>query len=182
LPGVSDGAWWQLLSSAFLHVEIWHIAGNMLAVYVLGPQLELILGRARFLALYLVSGLAGSVAAFWLSAPMGLTLGASGAVYGLFGALLVLTLKLRADPRPMLALVAVNLVITFAVPNISWQGHLGGLLGGVAVAAVVVFAPRRVRGTVQAGGLAALTVLLLALVVWRTVVLTAATQPGIIPM
>lgn len=169
--GVADGAWWQLISSAFTHVDFWHIGFNMLALYVLGPQLEAVLGRIRFLALYLLSGVAGSVAAFWLSEPLGYTLGASGAIYGIFGALVVLTIKLRTDPRSMLGLLAVNLFITFAIPNISWQGHLGGLLGGAAVTALVVYAPRKSRTVVQWGGLAALAVLLLALSVARALTL-----------
>ncbi|MGN6132092.1 MAG: rhomboid family intramembrane serine protease, partial [Nocardioidaceae bacterium] len=87
-PGVADGAYWQLLTSLFTHVEIWHIGFNMVALWVLGPQLEAVLGRARFLGVYLLSGLAGSALVYWLSAPHSSTLGASGAIFGLLGALL----------------------------------------------------------------------------------------------
>src|SRR3954454_11556632 len=83
ITGVSDGAWWQLLTSTFTHVQIWHIGFNMLALYVLGPQLEAMLGRWRFLALYLLSGLFGSAAVYWLSPTNAPTLGASGAIFGL---------------------------------------------------------------------------------------------------
>ncbi|PVG84095.1 rhomboid family intramembrane serine protease [Nocardioides gansuensis] len=172
LPGVVDGAWWQLVSSAFLHVELWHIAGNMLALYMLGPQLEAVLGRVRFLALYLIAGLAGSVAAFWLASPLQLTLGASGAIYGLFGALLVLVIKVGADLRPMLGLLAVNLFITFAVPNISWQGHLGGFLAGLAVTAILVYAPRARRSQLQLLGVGGLGAALLVLTAVRAAALT----------
>jgi membrane associated rhomboid family serine protease len=167
LAGVADGAWWQLVTSQFTHVQLWHIAGNMLALWFLGPQLEAVLGRARFLALYLLSGLAGSVAVLWLSPEMGLTVGASGAIYGLFGAIAVVAHKVGGDLRSLFGLLAVNLVITFAVPNISWQGHLGGLLGGALIAALMVYAPRSHRAAIQWGGLAALTVALVALALVR---------------
>lgn len=162
-PGVSDGAVWQLLASTFMHVELWHIAGNMLALYFLGPQIEAALGRARFLAVYLVAGLAGSATAYWLSSVDGYSLGASGAIYGLFAALGVLINKVGGDLRSIAGLLVINLVITFAVPNISWQAHLGGLLGGGLVTAVLVYAPRGTRRPVvqwsAIGGLAALIVL-----------------------
>jgi membrane associated rhomboid family serine protease len=167
LPGVADGAWWQLVTSQFTHVQLWHIAGNMLALYFLGPQLEAVLGRARFLALYLVAGLAGSVTVLWLSSETGLTVGASGAIYGLFAAIGVVAHKVGGDLRSLVGLLVVNLFITFAVPNISWQGHLGGLAGGALIAALLVYAPRQRRAAVQWAGLAALAVVLLALAVVR---------------
>jgi membrane associated rhomboid family serine protease len=183
VEGVVDGSWWQLATSAFAHAEIWHIGFNMLALWVLGPQLELMIGRARFLSVYLLSALAGSVMVYWLADPAGSTLGASGAVFGLMGALLVVVHKVGGSVTGILGWLGINVVITLVGRDfISWQGHLGGLLGGIAVAALVVHAPRRARKPVQYGGLAALTVLLLALVVWRTVVLAASTQPGIIPL
>ncbi len=172
LMGVSDGAWWQLLTSQFTHVQLWHIAGNMLALYFLGPQLEAVLGRARFLALYLLSGLAGSVTVLWLSAEMGLTIGASGAIYGLFGALGVVAYKVGSDLRGLAGLLVVNLFITFVIPNISWQGHLGGLVVGALVAALLVYAPRARRSTIQWTGLAALGLVLLMLTAARVVALS----------
>jgi membrane associated rhomboid family serine protease len=172
-PGVADGAYWQLLTSAFMHVQLWHIAGNMLALFVLGPQVERVLGRTRFLAIYLVAGLAGSVAAYWLSASDGYSLGASGAIYGLFGALGVLISKVGGDLRSIGGLLVINLVITFAVPNISWQAHLGGLLGGALATAIVVYAPRGVRrATVQWSALFGVTALLVLAVVLRSAALT----------
>lgn len=167
LPGVSDGALWQLITSQFLHVQPWHIAGNMLALWMLGPQLESSLGRIRFLALYLLSGLTGSVVVLWLSGPGELTLGASGAIYGLFGAFAVIAHKVRGDLRSIGAVLAINLVITFAVPNISWQGHLGGLLGGAAIAAILAYAPRSRRTQVQALGLLGVFALLVLLIALR---------------
>ncbi len=167
VPGVVDGAYWQLVTNMFLHVQVWHIAANMLALYVLGPQVEAALGRARFLALYLVSGLVGSATVYWLSAEYGTTLGASGAIYGLFAALAVIVLKVGGDLRSLGGLLLVNLLITFAVPNISWQGHLGGFLGGALITALVVYAPAGPRRTtvqwLGIGGLVALTVLAIVL-------------------
>jgi membrane associated rhomboid family serine protease len=171
-PGVVDGAYWQLLSSAFTHVEIWHIGFNMLALWVLGPQLELAIGRARFIALYLISALAGSTLVYWASSQYGATLGASGAVFGLMGALLVIAYKVKADVSQILVWIGINAVLTFTISNISWQGHLGGLVGGMAIAAILVYAPRQRRTQVQVAGLTALTVLLLVAVAVRTASLT----------
>lgn len=165
--GVAEGAPWQLVTSQFLHVQPWHIAGNMLALWMLGPQLEAALGRTRFLALYLLSGLAGSTAVLWFSPEFQLTLGASGAIYGLFGALAVITIKVRGDLRSIAVLLGLNLLITFAVPNISWQGHLGGLLGGAAIAGILIYAPRTRRTQTQLLGLVGVAALLAMLIVLR---------------
>jgi membrane associated rhomboid family serine protease len=168
LPGVADGAYWQLLTSAFTHLELWHIGFNMLALWVLGPQLELAIGRLRFIALYLLSGLAGSALVYWASAEYGATLGASGAVFGLMGALLVIAYKVRADVQQLLLWIGINAVLTFTISNISWQGHLGGLVGGAAIAAILVYAPRKRRTPVQAAGLALLAVAIVVAIVART--------------
>ena len=169
LSGVSDGAYWQLITSAFTHVDIWHIAFNMLALWVLGPQLEAAIGRLRFLALYLLSALAGSTVVYWLAAETGATLGASGATFGLMGALLVIAFKVGGDVRQIMTWLGINVVITVLGSQfISWQAHLGGLLGGMAIAAILVYAPRARRTQVQAVGLVSLTALLAALIVLRT--------------
>lgn len=173
VPGVSDGALWQLLTNAFTHVQIWHIAANMLSLYLLGPQIEAVLGRARFLALYLISALTGSAVVYWLSDPSSYTLGASGAIYGLFGALAVIVHKIGGDLRQVGVLLAINVFITVAVPNISWQGHLGGLVGGALVTAALVYAPRGPRRpVVQWGALGTVLVLVVVAVVVRSVVLS----------
>lgn len=147
--GVSDGAWWQIVTSVFTHVEPLHIGFNMLALYFLGPMLETVLGRTRFLALYLVSGIAGSAAVMLLSEPQGQTLGASGAIFGLMGALAVVALKVRGQVQSVLMWIGLNLVFTFTVSGISWQGHIGGLLGGAVLGAAMVYAPRTRRAPVQ---------------------------------
>ena len=159
--GVDDGAWWQLLTTVFTHVEPLHLGFNMVALYFLGPVLENVLGRVRFLALYLVSGLAGSAAVMLLSEPQGQTVGASGAIFGLMGALAVVALKVRGQAQTVLTWIGLNLVITFMVSGISWQGHIGGLVGGVLIGAGMVLAPRGHRAPVQ--GTAVALVLLVAL-------------------
>lgn len=174
VPGVSDGAYWQLITSTFTHVQVLHIAFNMLALYLLGPQLEQVLGRARFLALYLLAGLAGSAAVYWLTPEFQATLGASGSIYGLFGAMLVIAYKVGGQVQQILVLVGINLFITFYVPNISWQGHLGGLAGGAVVAAVLVYAPRGPRRTAfQVSGLVTVTALIALAVILRSAMLAA---------
>ena len=115
----------------FAHVEPLHIGFNMLALWILGPQLELVLGRVRFLALYLLSGLVGSAAVYWLSPEYTPTLGASGAIFGLMGALLVVARKVRADISQLMVWIGINAALTVLRPSgISWQGHLGGFVGG----------------------------------------------------
>jgi membrane associated rhomboid family serine protease len=173
LPGVADGAYWQLVTSFFTHVQFWHIGFNMLALYVLGPQLEALLGRSRYLALYLLSGLFGSLAVYWLSPVNQPTVGASGAIFGLMGALLVAAVKLRGNVQSLLGLLAINAVITVVGAGyISWQGHLGGFVGGVLLGLVLIYAPRRGRTLWQALGLALVTVALIIGVVLRTLALT----------
>lgn len=172
LPGVADGAYWQVLTGGFAHVSILHIAFNMLALWMIGPQLELALGRTRFLALYFLSLLAGSAAVLWAAPEYGQTVGASGAIYGLFAALVIVALKVGGDVQQLVVLIGVNVAITFAVPNISWQGHLGGFLGGAAIAGVLVYAPRQRRTQVQVSALVLLALLVLAAIVVRTLDLT----------
>lgn len=167
MPGVADGAWWQLLTSAFAHVDVLHIGFNMLALWFLGPGLERAIGRVRFLAVYLVSALAGSVLVLWLSDPLTTTLGASGAVFGLMGGFLVVGLKARANIQPLLFWLGINALYSFLGSGISWQGHLGGLLGGMAMAAIIAYAPKEQRARTQLAGLIGFTLVLLALVAVR---------------
>ncbi len=170
-PGVSEGAYWQLVTSMFAHVEIWHIGFNMMVLWFLGPQIESVLGRARFLALYLVSGLAGSVCVYWFSGEDTSTLGASGAIFGLLGALLVIAYKVRGNVQTIVSWLAINAVFTFFFPGISWQGHLGGFVGGLLVTGLLVYAPKERRQLLQLAGTAVLVVALVAATVARTVVL-----------
>ncbi|GAB3120052.1 rhomboid family intramembrane serine protease [Streptomyces calidiresistens] len=167
--GVAAGEWYRLLTSAFLHQQFWHIGFNMLALWFLGPNLEAALGRARFLTLYLLSALAGSTLSYLLAAPNQLSLGASGAIFGLFGAMAVLLRRLRYDMRPILVLLVINLVITFLPGlNIAWQAHLGGLIAGAVIAWAMVHAPRERRAPVQYGTCAAVALVLVVACVVRT--------------
>lgn len=161
--GVTEGPgqWYRMISSVFLHQEFAHIGFNMLALWWIGAPLEAVLGRARYLALYLLSGLGGS-ALVLLLAPGALTLGASGAIFGLFGATAVFVKRLRQDMRPVLMLLGLNLLFTFTWSNISWQGHIGGLVTGVLVAIGMAYAPRERRRQVQWGTCVAVLVAVIA--------------------
>ena len=134
VPVLVDTEPWRLLTSAFAHVQIFHIFSNLFMLYQVGPPLEQMLGRIRFVILYLLSALGGGVAVWLIGNPLGATLGASGAVLGLVGALLVISRARGMDVTWILAYVAITAVISFTIPNISWQGHLGGFVTGAAVA------------------------------------------------
>ncbi|HET8604632.1 MAG TPA: rhomboid family intramembrane serine protease, partial [Marmoricola sp.] len=167
LHGVSGGDWWQPITSVFTHVAILHIGFNMVALWFLGPPLESMFGRARFLAVYLVSGLAGSAAVMWLANPLTPSLGASGAIFGLLGALLVVAIKVRGNVQTVLFWLGLNLVFSLTVANISWQAHVGGLVGGILLAAAMVYAPRSQRALVQWGAVALVTALAVVAIVVR---------------
>ena len=128
--GLADGEWWRLITSAFLHASLIHLGMNMLVLWIVGSPVEQAIGRGRFLALYFVSGLAGSAGAL-LFDPNAITVGASGAIYGILGAALVLESQgNHVLGGQAFGLIVFNLVLTFAIPNISIGGHLGGLAGG----------------------------------------------------
>ncbi|WP_404958628.1 rhomboid family intramembrane serine protease [Streptomyces sp. 147326] len=176
IEGVSTGEYYRLLTSVFLHTELWHIAGNMIALWVIGGPLEAALGRARYLAVYLLSGLGGSALVYLLTAPNTPTLGASGAVYGLLGATVVLVRRLRYEMRPVIVMVVLMLVLTF-VPlggvSVSWPAHVGGLVTGALVGlGMLTPTAGRTRTLVQWGSCAAVFLLATALVLIRTAELT----------
>jgi membrane associated rhomboid family serine protease len=181
--GVAAGDWYRLLSSAFLHelpnggFGLLHIIFNMWALLVVGPALERWLGRLRFLAVYLVSALAGSVLFYLIASPTAIGLGASGAIFGLFGSWFVLARKLRLDTRQIVGLIVINLVITFVgVHFIAWQAHVGGLIAGAALTAAYVYAPRQNRALIQATATLALLALLVVGVVVRDYQLAGAVR------
>lgn len=137
---------WTFITSGFLHASITHIAFNMYALWVVGQYLERAMGRGRFLGVYLVSIIAGHTAVLLLTDPSSTswisgTVGASGGIFGLFGSMFVLNRRMGAESGQVLVLIAINLAITFIVPGISWQGHLGGLIVGTATTAAL-FATR----------------------------------------
>jgi membrane associated rhomboid family serine protease len=132
-PFVANGDWWRLLTTAFLHANLLHLGLNMLALYWLGSAVELFLGPLRYFALYIVSGLAGSAGALVVDA-MQPTVGASGAIFGIMGALLIIEYQQTGQLAGQAAsLIAINLIFSFAIPGISYGGHIGGLIGGVLV-------------------------------------------------
>ncbi len=170
--GVADGEWYRLVTSMFLHQEFWHIGFNMLGLWWLGGPLEAALGRARYLALYLLSGLAGSALTYLIAAPNQPSLGASGAIFGLLGATAVLMRRMNYDLRPVLVLLALNLFFTFTWSGIAWEAHLGGLIAGTLIAVALVHAPRERRALVQYGTCGLVLLVTVGLIVARTVMLT----------
>jgi membrane associated rhomboid family serine protease len=167
--GVAAGEYYRLLTSAFLHGGVVHLLLNMYALYLFGPQVEAALGRLRFIVLYVASAVGGSALSYAFASPVQPSLGASGAVFGLLGAYLVINRRLGRDNTPVLVLLAINLAYGFLVPNIDWRAHLGGLVTGGLIAASIAYAPAHRRGLVQAAGIAATLLVVLAIVVWRTV-------------
>jgi membrane associated rhomboid family serine protease len=128
-----DHQWWRLVTAMFLHGSILHIAFNMYALWVIGTPVEQYLGRARYLGLYFVSGLAGSAGAL-LQSPLTPVVGASGAIFGILGAMMILEWQVTGRLAGQAAgLVAIKHVITIAIPGISWGGHVGGLIGGILI-------------------------------------------------
>jgi len=158
-PAVHHGDWWRLITSAFLHGGILHIAFNMLALWWLGAPVELALGRLRYLGLYLVSGLAGAAGAL-IADPNSITVGASGAIFGLLGAGLILEWQATGSlAGNYLTLIVINLAISFAVPGISVGGHLGGLIGGIVTTLAFTHFGRRARTFTGVGTTAVVTLL-----------------------
>ncbi|MEU1890944.1 rhomboid family intramembrane serine protease [Streptomyces pristinaespiralis] len=171
--GVADGEWYRLATAMFLHETTWHIFFNMLLLWWLGGPLEEALGRVRYLALYLISGLAGSAFTYLIESPAQGSLGASGAIYGLLGATVVLMRRMRQDLRPIMVLIAINLVITFYWAGIAWQAHIGGLVAGVVIAYGLVHAPQgKRRNAVQSAVCAGVVLLCVVAVVARTAAIT----------
>ena len=164
-----DGEWWRLVTSAFLHTGLTHIGFNMLALWFVGSAIEPRLGRWRYLTVYLLSALGGSVLSYAVDSPFQYSVGASGAVFGLFGALFVLMRRLRFDVGGVIGLILVNVVIGF-VPglNINWRAHLGGLIVGTVLTAAMVYAPQRHRVSVAIGASFAIFALSVAVTTWRT--------------
>jgi len=157
--GVAHGQWWRLVTSGFLHENILHIGFNMLVLYYLGTMLEPALGRVKFAVIYGVSLLTGSFGSLLVS-PHVLTVGASGAVFGMMGAAVI---ELRARQIPLMqsgvgGLILINLIISFTLPGISWGGHIGGLIGGALAALVIQLGDRNRAQALALAGCAAIAV------------------------
>ncbi|GAB2524748.1 rhomboid family intramembrane serine protease [Nocardia heshunensis] len=144
VPGLvgESGGWLRVIGSGFLHYGPIHLLANMFALYVLGPYCEVALGRGRFVAVYLAALLGGSAAVTALSDPLTASAGASGAIFGIFGAVGVIMLRTRQNLTQIAVLLGINLVITFSVPGISIWAHLGGLLAGTVAAVGILYLPR----------------------------------------
>ena len=180
--GVAAGQWYRLVTSAFLapatgqgSLGILDIAFNMWALIFVGPALEGLLGRLRFLGVYLLSAVGGGVMYYFLAAQNAPAVGASGAIFGLFGAWFVVSRRLRLDTRGILALIAINLALSFFWHNvIAWQDHIGGLLTGVILTAAYAYAPRKYRTALQVLATVVVVVLLVIAIAVRNGQLTGA--------
>ncbi|MFF5024022.1 rhomboid family intramembrane serine protease [Streptomyces collinus] len=166
--GVTQGEWYRFVTSMFTHQQFWHIGFNMLSLWWIGGPLEAALGRVRYLTLYFVSGLAGGALTYLLAGPSTASLGASGAIFGLFGATAVLMRRLNYDMRPIFVLLAINLAFTFGFKDIAWEAHIGGLVAGVITGYAMVHAPREKRALVQYGTCALVLAVSVVLVLVRT--------------
>lgn len=168
---VAGGQWWRVVTSGFLHFGPVHLLANMVALYFIGRDVEAVLGRLRFTAVYAVSLVGGSAAVMLLGDPRTAVAGASGAVFGLMGALAVVLRRLRRSPGPALTIIAVNVVLSVTLPGISLLAHLGGLLVGALVTAGLVYGPGRSRPRVAAGIVAGTLVVLVVAVAVRALAL-----------
>lgn len=164
-----EGEWWRLMSAAFLHGGLLHIAFNMYVLWIIGPTLESLFGHTRFIVLYLVAALGGSVASFAFSPLNTIAVGASGAIFGLMAALIVAGHHLKRDVTQVLILLGINVVIGFLVPNIDWRAHLGGAAVGAIIAAIMAYAPKQGRVLWQTLGVLAVLGILVAIMAMRTV-------------
>jgi membrane associated rhomboid family serine protease len=149
---LQDGQWWRIFTGAFLHGSLLHIGVNMMSLWFLGRFIEYAMGPWRMLLVYVVSLVAAGLGVVYFSSPMTPTVGASGAIFGLFGALFAIGFKLGKPGmelvRANVGILVVNLLITFTVPAISWQAHVAGLLAGFAITFIVYYPPRRVAPVV----------------------------------
>ncbi len=170
--GVAAGQWYRLISSAFLpgtgSLGILDIAFNMWALYIVGPGLEQMLGKVRFVAVYLLSAVGGSVLFYYLAPQNQPALGASGAIFGLFGAWFVASRRLRLDSRGIVMLIVLNLALSFLYRStIAWQDHIGGLVTGALITAAYAYAPRKHRVAFQVAATVVVAVILAVAVVIR---------------
>lgn len=164
--------YYRLITATFLHVSWWHIGLNMYALYLMGPPLERLMGWWRFLGLYLVAGYAGSVTAYLLTGIGTAAEGASGAIFGLFAALWVMSRRFGFDTGQITAIIAVNFAFGFVFSRIAWQAHLGGLVAGGLIALVYAHTPARWRTLAHVGVLVAVVVVASLAALARTAALT----------
>jgi len=174
--GVLDGQWYRLITAAFLpgagSYGIMDILFNMWALFVVGPNLERVLGKSRYIALYLLSAVGGNVLYYFLADPVQPALGASGAIFGLFAGLFIVARRLRLNIGGIATVIIVNLVFSFVIARIAWQAHVGGLIVGALLTAAYVYAPRKNRTALHVAATVVVFVLLAAAVVIRNGQLT----------
>ncbi|MGO1053802.1 rhomboid family intramembrane serine protease [Crossiella sp. CA198] len=161
---VAGDQWWRLITSAFLHVALWHLAVNMLSLWMLGQELEPLFGRIRFLLLYLLSAVGSAVAVFLFSEG---AVGASGAIFGLLGAVVVVFIRKRQSLQPLLMVFGLNVVFGLVIGNVSWVGHAGGLVTGALVAAGLIYVPVASRKLWQTINLVAITAAVIGLAIFQ---------------
>ncbi|TQS41440.1 rhomboid family intramembrane serine protease [Cryptosporangium phraense] len=167
--GIAAGEFWRLFTADFLHYGLIHLAFNMYALWILGRECERLLGRGRFLALYLFAGVGGSVAVYLFSPLNEASAGASASIFGLLGAMFFFLRRLRADPRGLVFLIILNFSLSFVVANISIWGHIGGFVVGAAVGALMAYLPAGPnRARLQLIGLVGVGVALTVLIALRT--------------
>lgn len=164
---IALGEGWRLITCTFLHASIWHILFNMYALLVLGSQLERILGSLRFAVIYSVAALGGSVASFWFAPIDSLSVGASGAVFGLMTGLIVLGKRRNADVSEIIFWFGLNIVFSFLASGIDWRAHLGGAALGAIATAIVVPRDRKRGVQEQVIAIIAVVAFLAVLVVIR---------------
>lgn len=185
IPAATLAEPWRMLTASLLHDTSFlpHLLFNMYALWLLGQALEPALGRIRFLAVYVISALGSSVGVLLMAAPANggawvtPVIGASGAIFGLFGALFVIFRRLGRSTKQILIIIGINAVLGFVVPNVAWQAHLGGLVTGALLGLVLAYAPKNRRSLVQVGGIVGVVVLLGVL----TLIKVLATPPGLLP-
>jgi len=181
VQGIAAGQWYRLITSAFLPpatglggLGFLDILFNMWALVVVGPSLEQLLGRARFLAVYLLSAIGGGVAFFLIGQYYVFALGASGAIFGLFGAYFVVAKKLRLDVRGIVTIIVINLAFSFIYrSSIAWQDHVGGLIVGALTTLAFAYAPRKNRTIIQVSAALAILAVMVVLVIFRSHELTS---------
>lgn len=170
---IAQGEWWRLITSTLLHGSILHLLFNMYALYWLGPQLERTLGHSRFAALYVLSALGGSVASYWFSDLLTVSVGASGAIFGLITATIVIGRQMRTDVSQLIVLLGINVIIGFAQPGIDWRAHFGGAVTGAAVAFLFTKGTRLTRDRIHRAGLAGIFIFLVFATVARNAQVSA---------
>jgi membrane associated rhomboid family serine protease len=173
-PAVAAGEYWRLLSSMFLHAGVFHIAFNAYALWIFGSVVEQELGRLRFILIYFVTGLAAGAVSYAFG-PIGVGVGASGAIFGIFGAFVAYNWRRRdlalaaARLRSAMFIIVVNVLLAFTIPGIDWRAHMGGLGAGLAAGFAAEGAgSRAARRAILVGGFLALAGVTVALMTWRT--------------